>query len=235
MNHKRGIKSMKKYYSIAIDGPSGAGKSTIAKAVAERFSFLYLDTGAIYRTIAYALIKNNVLCDDVYSIEKILKTIEISIEHNKNGEQQMFLNNENISDKIRTSEISMCASKSSALPIVREHLINLQRDFADNRDVILDGRDIGTVVLPNADIKIYLNASSEIRAMRRYKELKIKYPDTDYEEVYLDLLKRDEQDMSREHAPLKPAADSIMIDTSYLNLEESIEKVCLIIREKLGI
>ncbi len=226
---------MKKYYSIAIDGPSGAGKSTIAKAVAKRFSFLYLDTGAIYRTIAYALIKNNILCDDVCSIEKLLKTIEVSIEHNENGVQQMFLNNENISEKIRTSDVSMCASKSSALPIVREHLIRLQRDFADNRDVILDGRDIGTVVLPNADIKIFLNAASDIRAMRRYKELKLKYPDTDYEEVYRDLLKRDEQDMSREHAPLKPAADSVMIDTSYLNLEESIDRVCSLIRERLGI
>lgn len=226
---------MKKYYSIAIDGPSGAGKSTVAKAVAERFSFLHLDTGAIYRTIAYALIKNDISCDDVRSIEKLLETIEISIEHSESGEQQMFLNGENVSDKIRTSEISMCASKSSALPAVREHLIKLQRDFADSRDVILDGRDIGTVVLPDADVKIFLDASSEIRAMRRYKELKLRYPDTDYEEVYCDLLKRDEQDMSREHAPLKAAADSITIDTSYLNLKESIEKVCFLIGERLGI
>jgi cytidylate kinase len=226
---------MEKYYSIAIDGPSGAGKSTVAKAVAERFSFLHLDTGAIYRTIAYALIKNGISCDDVRSIEKLLETIEISIEHNESGEQQMFLNGENVSDKIRTSEISMCASKSSALPVVREHLIKLQRDFADSSNVILDGRDIGTVVLPDADVKIFLDASGEIRAMRRYKELKLRYPDTDYEEVYRDLLKRDEQDMSREHAPLKAAADSITIDTSYLNLKESIEKVCFLIGERLGI
>lgn len=226
---------MKKYFSIAIDGPSGAGKSTVAKAVAEHFSFLYLDTGAIYRTIAYALIKNNVSCDDACKIEKLLQMIDISVKHDQNGVQQMFLNNENISDKIRTPEVSMCASKSSALPIVREHLINLQRDFANNSNAVLDGRDIGTVVLPDADVKIFLDAASDIRAMRRYKELKIKFPDTDYDEVYMDLLKRDEQDMSRTYAPLKAAEDSFIVDTSYLSLDESIEKVCALIGEKLGI
>lgn len=222
---------MKKNYSIAIDGPSGAGKSTVAKAVAERFSFRYLDTGALYRTIAYAIIKNGILWDDVHGIEKILSSIDVSVKFNEAGEQQMILDGENVSDKIRSSEVTMCSSKSSALPVVREHLISLQRNFAKKQNAILDGRDIGTVVLPDADVKIFLDAASEIRARRRYEQ----YHETDYDKVYRDLVKRDEQDRSRTLAPLKPAADSVVVDTSAMSLEESIDKVCSIIKEKLEI
>lgn len=226
---------MTKHYSIAIDGPSGAGKSTIAKAVAERFSFVYLDTGAIYRTVAYALLKNNTASEDEENVKKLLETMDIKIEHDENGVQQMLLDGDNVSDEIRSPEVSMCASKSSALPVVRNFLIKMQRDFAAGRNAILDGRDIGTVVLPDADVKIFLDAKSEIRAMRRYKELILKYPDTDFDKVYRDLVNRDKNDSGREFAPLKPAADSVILDTSLIGLGESIEKVCSIISERLGL
>ena len=219
--------------NVAIDGPAGAGKSTIAKAAARELGYIYVDTGALYRTVALSA-KNIGVLDDLND-ENIQKIIDSSVVELKyiDGAQAVFLNGEDVSSLIRTPEISMGASTISAKPAIRAFLLGLQQDIAKKNNVIMDGRDIATVVLPNADVKIFLFASPECRAQRRYKELIEKGESVMYEDVLADVNQRDYQDSHREVAPLKPSKDSIMLDTSELNLEESIEAVINTIKERV--
>lgn len=217
--------------NVAIDGPAGAGKSTIAKAAAKQLNYIYVDTGALYRTIAYNAVMNNVI-DDTNGIIAMLDNTKVELKY-IDGVQAVFLNAEDVSSFIRTPEISMGASKVSAIPEVRAFLLSLQQEIAKENNVIMDGRDIATVVLPNADVKIFLFASPECRAERRYKELVEKGENVTYDEVLEDVNKRDYQDSHREIAPLKPSKDSIMLDTSKLNLDESIELVIKTIKENI--
>lgn len=217
--------------SIAIDGPAGAGKSTIAKAAAKQLNYIYVDTGALYRTIAYNAVKKNVV-DDTNAVIALLNDTKVELKY-IDGVQAVFLNGEDVSAYIRTPEISMGASKVSAIPEVRAFLLSLQQEIAKENDVIMDGRDIATVVLPNADVKIFLFASPECRAQRRYKELVEKGENVKYEDVLADVNQRDYQDSHREIAPLKPSEDSIMLDTSKLNLDESIQLVIKTIKENI--
>ena len=217
--------------NVAIDGPAGAGKSTIAKAAAKQLNYIYVDTGALYRTIAYNAVMNNVI-DDTNGIIAMLDNTKVELKY-IDGVQAVFLNAEDVSAFIRTPEISMGASKVSAIPEVRAFLLSLQQEIAKENDVIMDGRDIATVVLPNADVKIFLFASPECRAERRYKELVEKGENVKYEDVLADVNQRDYQDSHREIAPLKPSEDSIMLDTSKLNLDESIELVIKTIKENI--
>lgn len=215
--------------NVAIDGPAGAGKSTVAKAAAKELGFIYVDTGALYRTVALSAQRKGVL-DDTDKIIEMLDSIKVELGY-EDGVQKVFLNGEDVSSLIRTPEISMGASNVSAIPKVREFLLELQRDIARKNNVIMDGRDIATVVLPNADVKIFLFASPECRAQRRYKELIEKGESVMYEDVLADVNQRDYQDSHREIAPLKPSEDSIMCDTSELTLEESIQAVIDIVKE----
>ncbi len=215
--------------NVAIDGPAGAGKSTVAKAAAKELGFIYVDTGALYRTVALSAQRKGIL-DDNEKIIEMLGSIKVELGYD-DGVQKVYLNGEDVSALIRTPEISMGASNVSAIPKVREFLLELQRDIARKNNVIMDGRDIATVVLPNADVKIFLFASPECRAQRRYKELIEKGEDVKYEDVLADVNQRDYQDSHREIAPLKPSEDSIMCDTSELNLEESIQAVINIVKE----
>ncbi len=215
--------------NVAIDGPAGAGKSTVAKAAAKELGFIYVDTGALYRTIALSAVRNGVI-DDNEKIIEMLSSITVELGH-EGGAQRVYLNGEDVSEHIRTPEISMGASNVSAIPKVREFLLELQRDIARKNNVIMDGRDIATVVLPNADVKIFLFASPECRAQRRYKELIEKGESVMYEDVLNDVNQRDYQDSHREIAPLKPSEDSIMCDTSELTLEESIQAIVNIVKE----
>lgn len=217
--------------NVAIDGPAGAGKSTIAKSASKKLGFIYVDTGALYRTIALSAIRSNVI-DDTAQLEKMLDEITVELKF-ENGAQRVYLNGEDVSDFIRTPEISMGASRVSAVPAVRAFLLDLQRNIAKNNNVIMDGRDIASVVLPDADCKIFLFASPECRAKRRYKELVEKGEQVTYEEVLDDVNKRDYQDSHREIAPLKPTDESIMVDTSDLTLEESIDSIVNIIKENM--
>lgn len=217
--------------NVAIDGPAGAGKSTIAKAAAKQLNYIYVDTGALYRTIAYNAVMNNVI-DDTNGIIAMLDNTKVELKY-IDGVQAVFLNSEDVSSFIRTPEISMGASKVSAIPEVRAFLLSLQQEIAKENNVIMDGRDIATVVLPNADVKIFLFASPECRAERRYKELVEKGENVTYDEVLEDVNKRDYQDSHREIAPLKPSEDSIMLDTSKLNLDESIQLVIKTIKENI--
>ncbi|MBQ3757332.1 MAG: (d)CMP kinase [Oscillospiraceae bacterium] len=223
---------MKKYYSIAIDGPSGAGKSTIARRCASAFDFLYVDTGAIYRAVGLASLRAGVDRKSASEVSGILPGLAIDLRYNDSGEQRMFLNGEDISDAIRLPEVSICASDVSALPVVRSYLLEMQRQIARTHHVIMDGRDIGTVVLPNADLKIFLTASAEARAQRRLKELREKGIDTDFQSVLQDILYRDEQDSTRETAPLRRAEDAVLVDTTELNFEESFSAVSQLILER---
>ncbi len=219
-------------FKVAIDGPSGAGKSTIAKKVAALLGFVYIDTGAMYRTAALACLNQgiNIKENPEKSIE-IVNNISIDIEYT-NGTQRMFLNGEDVSDKIRTPEISMGASDVSAIPAVREKLVALQRELSCTKNVIMDGRDIGTHVLPNADVKIFLTASPEIRAKRRHKELLEKGIDINLEQVFVDIKERDRQDQTRAVSPLRKASDAIELDTSELTFEESVSRVLDLINNK---
>ncbi|MGN1329170.1 MAG: (d)CMP kinase [Eubacterium sp.] len=217
--------------NVAIDGPAGAGKSTIAKGVAKELGFIYVDTGALYRTIALNAVRNNVI-DSLDGIVKMLENTDVKLGF-KDGAQCVYLNGEDVSGFIRTPEISMGASKVSAIAEVRAFLLDLQRNIAKENNVIMDGRDIGTVVLPDAQCKIFLFASPEVRAKRRYKELIEKGENVTYEDVLDDVNKRDYQDSHREIAPLKPCEESVMADTSELTLEESIEYIKNIIKEKM--
>jgi len=217
--------------NVAIDGPAGAGKSTIAKAAAKELGFIYVDTGALYRAVAYNAVKTGAV-DDEQKIINMLDSTKVELKY-VNGVQAVYLNGENVSAFIRTPEISMGASKVSAIPQVRAFLLNLQREIASTNNVIMDGRDIATVVLPNADVKIFLFASPECRAERRYKELIEKGESVSFDDVLKDVNQRDYQDSHREIAPLKPSDDSIMADTSELTLQESINLIVNTIKEKI--
>lgn len=217
--------------NVAIDGPAGAGKSTIAKAAAKQLNYIYVDTGALYRTIAYNAVKKNVI-DDTNAVIALLNDTKVELKY-IDGVQAVFLNGEDVSAYIRTPEISMGASKVSAIPEVRAFLLSLQQEIAKENDVIMDGRDIATVVLPNADVKIFLFASPECRAERRYKELVEKGENVKYEDVLADVNQRDYQDSHREIAPLKPSKDSIMLDTSTIDLNQSIDLVIKTIKENI--
>lgn len=215
--------------NVAIDGPAGAGKSTIAKAAAKELGFIYVDTGALYRTIALSAVRLGVLDDDD-KIISMLDDITVKLGFADDGTQCVYLNGEDVTSQIRTPEISMGASRVSAIPKVREFLLDLQRNIAAENNVIMDGRDIATVVLPNAKPKIFLFASPECRAERRYKELAEKGEDVTFEEVLADVNQRDYQDSHRAVAPLKPTDESVMADTSALTLEESIRLIIDTIR-----
>ena len=217
---------------IAIDGPSGAGKSTLAKRIAANLGFVYVDTGALYRSIALAMLRRNAVTDA--EIKAGLTGLEISFRH-IGGQQHVFIGEEDVSDLIRTPEVTMNASRVSALPAVRAFLLDLQRKIAAEQSVVMDGRDIGTVVLPDAEVKIYLTASAEKRAMRRFLEMQEKHISTQtYEEVLADVVRRDQQDMTRETAPLKQAEDAVLADTSNLDLDGSEQLLMKIVKEKLG-
>ena len=220
--------------SIAIDGPSGAGKSTISRKAAEKFGFIYVDTGAIYRTIGLATKMRGVSLDDTAAVVALLPTLEIELKYNDAGEQHMYLDGNDVSRDIRLPEVSMLASKVSAIPEVRAFLVDMQRGMAEKYDVIMDGRDIGTVILPNADLKIFLTADVRDRARRRYEELRAKGMEKPFDEVLAEMEKRDEQDTQRAAAPLKAADDAVLLDTSGNTLEESIDEVCRLISEKTG-
>lgn len=221
-----------KYVSVAIDGPVGAGKSTIARAAAERLGFIYADTGALYRAVGLYCIRNGVDLDDKSAVASAVGGVQPEIRL-CGGVQHVFLNGEDVSKQIRLPEVSMAASAVSSVPEVRAALLGMQRDIAAKNSVIMDGRDIGTVVLPNADVKIFLTAAAEIRARRRFDELCAKGADVTFEEVLSDLNKRDYNDSHRAAAPLKQAADAVLADTSGLDFEQSVELVCGIIKERL--
>lgn len=217
--------------NIAIDGPAGAGKSTVAKGVAAKLGFIYVDTGALYRAVGVYVLRKGLDTKNAEEVSSVLPEISVELKF-IDGVQHVFLNGEDVSVEIRTPDASMAASNVSAIPSVRSFLFDLQRDIASKNDCLMDGRDIGTVVLPNAQVKLFLTADPEERAMRRYKELIEKDPDVKYEDVLEDLKKRDYQDSHREIAPLKPAEDSVVFNTTGNTLEESVEKVIDIIKEK---
>ena len=220
--------------SIAIDGPAGAGKSSISKGISKRLGYIYVDTGALYRATAYTLNKNGTKPKNDTALESALKNVEVDIKFIDN-EQHVYVNGEDVSDKIRTPEVSMLASSYSALPAVRAFLLGLQRGLAKKHNVIMDGRDIGTVVLPDASLKIYLTAKAENRAERRYKELVEKGVKADYNEVLADIKQRDYNDMHRDVAPLKQADDAVLVDNTGNNLEQSIEQMLVVIKQKLNV
>lgn len=219
--------------NVAIDGPAGAGKSTVARGAAKKLGYIYVDTGALYRTVALSAQRNGVL-GDKEKITDMLDSITVELKFDESGEQRVYLNSQDVSSFIRTPEISMAASSVSQIPQVRAFLLELQREIARKNNVIMDGRDIGTVVLPDADVKIFLFASPECRAERRYKELLKKGENVSYEDVLQDVNDRDYQDSHREIAPLKPTDDSVMADTTGKALEESIDMVVKIIEEKIN-
>ena len=217
--------------NVAIDGPAGAGKSTIARAAAKKLGFIYVDTGALYRAVGVYSLRNGLDTENPETVEGTLPHIQLELQF-QDGVQHVLLNGEDVSEEIRTPQASMAASAVSAVPAVRRFLFDLQREIAAKNDCIMDGRDIGTVVLPQAEVKIFLTASPETRAMRRFKELQEKgAPDT-YEAVLADLKQRDYNDSHRAVAPLKPAEDSVLVDTSALTLPQSVEKVIEVIKEK---
>ncbi len=225
---------MSKYVSVAIDGPSGAGKSSIAKLCAEKLSFLYVDTGAIYRTVGVAARNAGLASKDEAGVTALLPHIKISMQHDENGLQRMILDGNDVTDEIRLPEISIYASDVSAMPAVRAFLLDMQRYFAETNNVIMDGRDIGTVVLPNADLKIFLTAAQEERAQRRYDELLQRGSKTSYEEVLRDIQYRDKNDSTRSTAPLRPAEGAVIIDTTGNTLEQSFVLIIGHIEEKMS-
>lgn len=220
--------------SIAIDGPSGAGKSTISRKAAEIFGFIYVDTGAIYRTIGLASKIRGISLDDKAAVMEMLTKLNIELKYNESGEQHMYLDGKDVSRDIRLPEVSMLASKVSAIPEVRAFLVDMQCDMAKKYDVIMDGRDIGTVILPDADLKIFLTADVNDRAQRRYEELRTKGMIKPFDEVLAEMKQRDEQDTLRAAAPLKAAEDAVMLDTSGNTLEQSIAEVCRLIADRTG-
>lgn len=223
---------MNNIINVAIDGPAGAGKSTISRAAAKAVGFIYVDTGALYRTVGVNALRKGIDTKDKAAVAATLGDISVDLVF-ENGEQKVLLNGENVSDEIRTPPASMAASDVSAVPEVRAYLFDLQRDIAKRNNCIMDGRDIGTVVLPDAKVKIFLTASPESRAMRRYKELIEKGTQVEYKDVLEDLIERDYNDSHREIAPLKPAEDGVIVDTTNLNLEESINEITRIIKEAI--
>lgn len=217
--------------SIAIDGPAGAGKSTIARKVAEKLSFIYVDTGAMYRSMALYFIRHDIAAQDEEKIKTACPDIDVSITY-QDGEQQVILNGENVNGLIRTEQVSMMTSDTSKYPVVREKLLSLQRGLAEKENVIMDGRDIGTCVLPNADVKIYLTASAAERARRRYKEQTERGIDCDIKEIERDIIARDEQDMNREVAPLRQAEDAVLVDSSDMTIDEVVDEIIRIYQKK---
>ncbi|MBQ9964589.1 MAG: (d)CMP kinase [Clostridia bacterium] len=218
--------------SVAIDGPSGAGKSTIARALANELGYVYVDTGALYRTVGYAVLQNGIDPKDAAAVEALLPQIQVTMGY-VNGEQRVFLNEQDVSGFIRTPEVSMAASATSAMPPVRQFLFHLQQEMAQKHSVIMDGRDIGTVVLPFATVKIFLTASAEVRAERRFIELQEKGMSVTYEEVLADMKERDYNDSHRATAPLKPAEDAVLVDTSGNTLEEAIARMKEVVQNAL--
>lgn len=218
--------------NVAIDGPAGAGKSTIAKAAAKLLGFIYVDTGALYRTIGVCALRNNVEPSNSEEVIKLLPNTDVSLRF-IDGVQRVFLNGEDVSEEIRLPEASMAASNVSAIPEVRKFLFDLQKNIAEKNNVIMDGRDIGTVVLPDAKVKIFLTASSKVRADRRFKEFEEKGIKVEFIKLLAEIEQRDFQDMNREIAPLKQADDAILVDTSELSLEQSVDKIVSVIKEKI--
>lgn len=224
---------MTKHRSIAIDGPSGAGKSTLARALAKALGYLYVDTGAIYRTVGLQASRTGVDPEDRDGVVALLPGLDIRLGYGEDGVQRMFLNGEDVSQAIRQHEISRYASGVSALPEVRAFLLDRQRQLAAEHDVVMDGRDIGTVVLPQADVKIFLTAAPEARARRRWLELQQRGDQTDYETVLRDVIDRDEKDTNRATAPLRQAEDAVLADTTQLDLEQSLDLLISIAKERL--
>lgn len=217
-------------YNIAIDGPAGAGKSTIAKKLAADLGYVYVDTGAMYRAMAYYFLQNNIAADDEAAISAACPDVNVTIEY-RDGAQQVILNGENVNGVIRNEEVGNMASATSVYPVVRTKLVELQRQLAAKQSVIMDGRDIGTVVLPDANVKIYLTASSKVRAKRRYDELTAKGEKCDLDAIEQDIIDRDYRDMHRETSPLKQADDAVLLDSSDLDIDGVVAKMKEIIKE----
>lgn len=226
-------KDRKKNISVAVDGPSGSGKSTLSRAAAKELSLVYVDTGAIYRTTALHILRQGADPRDAAAAAALLPEVGITLSYDAAGMQRMCLNGEDVTELIRTQEVSMAASAVSAYPVVRAFLLEMQRELARRHSVIMDGRDIGTVVLPGADVKIFLTAGSEIRARRRWLELRERGP-RDWEQLLQETRERDEKDANRAESPLRPAADSVLLDTSELDFSQSLERIIEIIRERTG-
>lgn len=224
-----------KRYAVAVDGPSGAGKSTLAKAVAKELHITYVDTGAIYRVIGLAVFRRSIEPRDEAAVVGLLPELDIGLRHGEDGEQKMYLNGEDVSADIRLPQISMYASDVSALPPVRAFLLEMQRKFAREQSVIMDGRDIGTIVLPDAEVKIFLTADAEVRARRRCLELEQRGTPKPYDEVLAELKERDYNDSHRAIAPLRQAEDAVRVDTSELDFEQSLALLLQTIRERAGL
>lgn len=222
------------YRSIAIDGPSGAGKSTLAKRLAQELGFLYVDTGAIYRTVGLAALGRGIDPADPSAVAELLPALTITMGYGADGLQHMFLDGADVTEAIRRNEVSAAASKAAAVPAVRDFLLEMQRRAAREHDVIMDGRDIGTVVLPQADLKIFLTAAPEARAERRFRELLERGQQADYDQVLAEVVERDRRDTQRETAPLRQAEDAVTADTTSLDLEGSFQLLLGLIRERLG-
>ena len=221
------------YKSVAIDGPAGAGKSTLAKEAAKALGFLYVDTGAIYRTVALKALRANADPADPAQVVPLLEGLNIVMDYGPTGEQRMFLEGEDVSAAIREHQVSGLASKVAAIPEVRAFLLDFQRKQAREHNVLMDGRDIGTVVLPNADVKIFLTAAPEERARRRVRDLELRGQQADFDTILQDIIQRDEQDRNRAIAPLKQAEDAILLDTTKLNLAESLDALISAIKERI--
>ena len=221
--------------SVALDGPAGAGKSTLARRAAKRFGLIYVDTGALYRCVGLFALRNNIASKDEDGVVGLLPQIKLEMKYDDEGVQRMFLNGEDVTDAIRSPKASMYASDVSAMPSVRAFLLSTQREMAVKYDVVMDGRDIGTVVLPSAGLKVFLTAEPETRAKRRYLELFEKDVAVTFEEVLSDLNLRDKNDSERAAAPLKPAADSVMLDTTNMDLDKSLDVLCGLIGQRFGI
>lgn len=225
---------MNGHFSVAIDGPSGAGKSTLARRLAGEFGFIYADTGAIYRTVGLAALRAGIDRKDWDRVRELLPTLDIRMGYDEAGQQRMYLNGEDVSGEIRLPEVSVCASDVSALAGVRAYLMEMQRKLARENSIVMDGRDIGTAVLPEAELKIFLTASPEVRAERRLRELREKGVETDFDSVLRDINYRDAQDAGRAAAPLRQAEDAVLVDTSHLSLEESFALLCELMIQRLA-
>lgn len=220
-----------RFMNVAIDGPAGAGKSTIAKACAKELGYIYVDTGAMYRGIALYMVDHKIRPTDIEAVKQALLDVNVTLRY-EDGKQLLIVNGQDVSDRIRTPEVSAAASLFSAIPEVRKALLDLQHDIAEKNNVLMDGRDIGTVILPQAQVKIYLDASPEIRGKRRYDELVLKGESVVLEDIIEDVKQRDYQDMHREISPLKKADDAIVVDSSYMTIEEVQNKIVSLVREK---
>ena len=219
--------------AIALDGPAGAGKSSIAKRVAKALDCIYVDTGALYRTIGLSATRNSVAPEDENAVKNLLSKITVDLTFNEKGEQIVLLDNEDVSGLIRTPEASMMASKISAVPIVRAYLLDLQRNMAKTHDVIMDGRDIGTTILPNAEVKIYLTASADTRAKRRALEYEQKGESFDLDQIRKDIIERDQRDMNREISPLKQADDAVLVDSSEMGIDQVVDTILDVYNKKV--